>query len=101
MCVKFILSPFYSKNLTTGRLSVSKGLLEFQPFGVVCAGVCYMSLKSWLISTLRTPAMSRIFTTEVFWFPFAIGTIGGIIFSVIAMLLYLPVFCFGKRRQTR
>lgn len=34
---------------------------------------------------------------EVFWFPFAIGTIGGIIFSVIAMLLYLPVFCFGKK----
>jgi multidrug efflux pump subunit AcrB len=29
---------------------------------------------------------------EVFWFDFAIGTIGGLVFSVIALLLYLPVF---------
>ena len=29
---------------------------------------------------------------EVFWFDFAIGTISGLIFSIIAILLYLPVF---------
>lgn len=31
---------------------------------------------------------------EVFWFPFAVGTMTGMAFSVIALLLYLPVFCF-------
>ena len=29
---------------------------------------------------------------EVFWFDFAIGTIGGMVFSVIAVILVLPVF---------
>ena len=31
---------------------------------------------------------------EVFWFSFAIGTIGGMIYSVIALVFFLPVFCF-------
>lgn len=34
---------------------------------------------------------------EVFWFDFAIGTIGGLIFSIIALLLYLPVFMIKRR----
>jgi multidrug efflux pump subunit AcrB len=29
---------------------------------------------------------------EVFWFAFAAGTIGGLIFSVLALLIYQPVF---------
>ena len=29
---------------------------------------------------------------EVFWFDFAIGTIAGMVFSVIAIILVLPVF---------
>ena len=29
---------------------------------------------------------------EVFWFAFAAGTIGGLLFSLIALVLYLPVF---------
>ncbi len=33
---------------------------------------------------------------EVFWFDFAIGTIGGLIFSMIALILYLPVFAIRK-----
>lgn len=33
---------------------------------------------------------------EVFWFSFAIGTISGLVFSVIAFVLYLPVFCCKK-----
>lgn len=33
---------------------------------------------------------------EVFWFSFAIGTIGGMVFSVLAFVLYLPVFCLKK-----
>ena len=33
---------------------------------------------------------------EVFWFDFAIGTIGGLSFSIIALILYLPVFAIRK-----
>jgi multidrug efflux pump subunit AcrB len=29
---------------------------------------------------------------EVFWFAFAVGTIGGLIFSIIALLIYQPLF---------
>ena len=34
---------------------------------------------------------------EVFWFDFAVGTIAGMAFSVIAIILVLPVFCVRKR----
>ena len=34
---------------------------------------------------------------EVFWFDFAIGTIGGMVFSVIAVILVLPVFVLSKK----
>lgn len=36
---------------------------------------------------------------EVFWFPFAAGTISGMFFSVIALLFYLPVFMFSKKNS--
>lgn len=40
---------------------------------------------------------------EVFWFCFAIGTIAGLVFSVIALILYLPVFALprGPRQGSR
>jgi multidrug efflux pump subunit AcrB len=37
---------------------------------------------------------------EVFWFDFAIGTIGGLFFSVIALLFYLPVFVIDTGRKS-
>ena len=33
---------------------------------------------------------------EVFWFDFALGIIAGIIFSIIAIVIYLPTFLFKK-----
>ena len=33
---------------------------------------------------------------EVFWFSFAIGTIAGLLFSVLALLLWLPVFALPR-----
>ena len=35
---------------------------------------------------------------EVFWFDFAIGTISGLLFSLLALLFYLPVFALRKER---
>ena len=34
---------------------------------------------------------------EVFWFDFAIGTIGGMAFSVIALVFVLPVFLVKRK----
>ena len=34
---------------------------------------------------------------EVFWFDFAIGTISGMLFSLIAVIFYLPVFALSRR----
>ena len=33
---------------------------------------------------------------EVFWFSFAVGTIGGLFFSLIAIFVYLPLFSIKK-----
>lgn len=33
---------------------------------------------------------------EVFWFPLAVGTIAGMLFSTIALFLYFPVFFTEK-----
>jgi multidrug efflux pump subunit AcrB len=35
--------------------------------------------------------------SEVFWFAFAIGTISGLIFSVISVIFYLPVFLLKRK----
>lgn len=38
---------------------------------------------------------------EVFWFDFAVGTIAGMAFSVIAVIFILPVFAVSKRQTAR
>lgn len=35
---------------------------------------------------------------EVFWFAFAVGTVSGLAFSIIALVFYLPVFLTGKHK---
>ena len=37
---------------------------------------------------------------EVFWFAFAVGAMGGLIFSVVAILIYLPLFLKTQTRIT-
>lgn len=39
--------------------------------------------------------------SEVFWFAFAVGTISGLLFSVIALLLFLPAFLWRTPRRTK
>ena len=36
---------------------------------------------------------------EAFWFPLAAGTIGGLVMSVIGILIYLPVFTLKANRK--
>ena len=39
--------------------------------------------------------------SEVFWFAFAVGTMGGMLFSVIALVFFLPLFVPVGLRQRR
>ena len=34
---------------------------------------------------------------EVFWFAFAVGSIGGLVFSLLGILIYLPLFCLKRK----
>ena len=34
--------------------------------------------------------------SEVFWFAFALGTIGGLLFSLIALILFMPIWIVKK-----
>jgi multidrug efflux pump subunit AcrB len=68
-------------------------------------------VKAW--NTKISPIFLTIFSTvlgfipfmvgeyrEAFWFPLAAGTIGGLIFSLLALFFYLPLFMgVGKKRQ--
>ena len=38
---------------------------------------------------------------EVFWFAFAIGTIAGLLFSVLALLFWLPVFALRRPEREK
>lgn len=38
---------------------------------------------------------------EGFWFPLAVGTIGGLIFSLIGIVLFLPAFCLRRKDLTK
>lgn len=38
---------------------------------------------------------------EVFWYAFALGTIGGLVFSIIALLIYMPIFILPKVKKKR
>lgn len=39
-------------------------------------------------------------TNESFWYPLAMGTIGGLAMSMVNILLYLPIFTLHKRSRT-
>lgn len=40
-------------------------------------------------------------TKESFWYPLAMGTIGGLVMSMVGILLYLPVFILHKKKKIR
>jgi len=39
-------------------------------------------------------------TKEAFWYPLAAGTIGGLIFSLIGIILFLPIFLQVSNKKT-
>ena len=36
---------------------------------------------------------------EVFWFDFAVGTISGMLFSILAVIFILPIFCVKRKMR--
>ena len=76
-------------NLRTGNYNrnVIKALLgKAQPILLTILSTCF-GLVPFLIEGQN----------EVFWFSLAIGTIGGMVFSVFAVFVCLPVFLIGKK----
>jgi len=37
--------------------------------------------------------------SESFWFPLAVGTIGGLIMSVVGIFFFLPIFSLSKKNE--
>ncbi|WP_367950263.1 efflux RND transporter permease subunit [uncultured Duncaniella sp.] len=40
-------------------------------------------------------------TKESFWYPLAIGTMGGLLMSLICIILYLPLLVINKKHTLR
>lgn len=75
------------------------------------AGPVKLYLKAWnakiipiLLTVVSTvlgfiPFMVGTNGKEGFWFPLALGTIGGLIMSLLALLIYLPIFVLPATRR--
>ena len=88
--------------LMTGTWSVARNEynLDYDFSMMTAIGVDPYSYYSRLRSILYTTDLRDIpGPDEVFWFDFAIGTMGGMAFSVIALLVYFPIFCVRFRRS--
>lgn len=71
------------------------GVREYVKAFVVKITPILLTLSSTIIGLL--PFLSDG-PKEVFWFDFAIGTISGMVFSIVAIVFYLPVFAVKKVR---
>lgn len=85
--------------VNAGIYLVSAWLQEGSSRGPVRRYIKAFDKKIWPISlTILSTILGLVpflfdGPTEVFWFSFAIGTIAGMFFSIMAFILYLPVFC--------
>ena len=69
---------------------------------------CYMKAFNHKVNPILLTILSTILgllpflsdgPEEVFWFDFAVGTISGLLFSMIAMYFYLPIFVLSRREK--
>lgn len=96
---------------------VNAGIYLINEHNIVhMSGIAKNSAKAYLKAYNRkiVPIMLTIISTvlglipfvydgkdEVFWFAFAIGAMGGMIFSIIALIVYLPIFIpFGSKSHS-
>jgi multidrug efflux pump subunit AcrB len=61
-----------------------------------------IQLKSWPITLTIISTVAGLIPfllegdTEIFWFAFAAGTIGGLVFSMVALFVFLPVLVWRR-----
>ena len=104
----------YASFLLTGGLSVNAGLYIINDLNQLKnsqASYSYIAFKK-AISQKITPITITILSTicglipfliqgkgEPFWYSFAAGSIGGLLFSMIGILLYLPAFLITSEKR--
>jgi len=82
----FIVNDFNNSSLKNENRAILKAVVgKAQPIMLTILSTCF-GLIPFLLEG----------ENEVFWFSLAIGTIGGLIFSIIAVFICLPVFLSRK-----
>ena len=97
-------------------ITVNAGIYLTSEYRTICAGTGRTGMKNYVKAYNRkiVPTMLTILSTvlglipflfdgrqDMFWFSFAIGVMSGMLFSVIAIVLVMPVFfpMDGRRRR--
>jgi multidrug efflux pump subunit AcrB len=83
--VVFILNDFNQLKRKTNRAFIKVVAAKTKPITLTLLSTC-LGLVPFLIGG----------ENEVFWFALAIGTIGGLIISVITTMVFLPVILFNE-----
>ena len=109
MLVNFICSLPPTRPRKEGRVSISKNLNsiinDFNNYQKMFKrrSIARLYLKAFnykirpILLTLLSSSLALVpfiweGQKEAFWFAFAVGSIGGLLFSIIAILIYLPLF---------
>ncbi|MBO3700394.1 efflux RND transporter permease subunit [Roseivirga sp. E12] len=86
----FIVNDFNNSRLKNENRAILKAVVgKAQPILLTILSTCF-GLIPFLLEG----------ENEVFWFSLAIGTIGGLIFSIIAVFVCLPVFLSRKKSKS-
>lgn len=94
---------------------VNAGIYIINEYNLICRSNKRRSLNNYLkaynhkIIPITLTVISTVLglvpfiyggNNEVFWFSFAVGAIGGMIFSIIALIIYLPVLITVKDKRS-
>lgn len=111
--VKFDQGGFASFVLLCG-ITVNAGIYLINEYNVISRNSRRPSLNNYIKAYNRkiTPIMLTIISTiiglvpflydgkdDVFWYAFAMGAMGGMVMSIIALVVYMPIFMTLNRKQ--
>lgn len=87
----YIINDF--NNLKDSNPRIHESQLYFKAFNKKITPI-FLTIVTTIISLIPFVWSGQ---KETFWFTFAIGSIGGLLFSVIALVIFLPVFILWKK----
>ncbi len=121
-----VFSIFHLLNLNFGQgglaafillagITVNAAIYILNEYNMLCREYPHVARLKLYIKAFRikiVPIMLTVFSTilgfipfligetkESFWYPLAIGTIGGLLMSLIGILIYLPIFTLRKTKK--